>query len=296
MLAYITGPLIFCVTPYYFNSHLKVIKTLQKLLNIFFIYLIINLIILPFQPLMLLISRSNLQNFYRYHGDGSISVRFAGLFFMPTVMGWFCIVLLLFSFHGIIRRLLSFVAFYLTDTRLFFPGLASAFFLSIKKKYQVLIFSPLMFFMGWLVFHYLNNIEVSLMIHLDDLFFRGPKLILEYLMGTGFVSTKLKVESDIYMISIQFGILGILIYISIFFCLIGFFNKKILRNDKIISYGITLIVVFFIGSWFLPLTSGRVLANLFWIVISLTYSYGKKVILREKKYITSKILVYKGMP
>jgi hypothetical protein len=141
---------------------------------------------------------------------------------------------------------------------------------------------PLVFI---LFIYYSSRIDSSLDRHLEDILWRGPDLIVQNFMGIGF-NENIKVESDIYMFFIRFGILGGLLYISIFMLLYSFLKNNVIKNDEVIIYGKRLTIVYIIGSFILPLTTQRLIGNMYWVVIAVICTYGQ---LAAKSYKILKI-------
>jgi hypothetical protein len=277
IVLYVSGPLIFVFTPYFITNQEKAKVFIKNTSIILFVYLIVNLIIFPVQYELLLLSTAPQEDriyLYRTTSDGSLILRFFGLVFMPTSLGWICVVVLLSPFSKIIKKSMSFLSLYLTMVRLFYPGMAYAYFVSIKKVLRIYLFFILIPIVFLLLFYLSKNMDSSLNAHLQDILWNGPTLMIENIMGVGFNKT-IKVESDIYMSVIQFGAWGGCVYIVVFLLLYNFLKKKEIKYDKIIIYAKQLTIVFFIGSFFLPLTSQRILSNIYWIIISVICSYGQ---------------------
>lgn len=288
IVLYSSGPLLLIFTPCFITNSEKAKLFVRNLSIVLLVYLIINIIIFPFQYYLLLLStvpQDQYMYLYRYTYNKRAILRFFGLTFMPTSLGWMCIMILLSPFNKIIGKCVSFVSLYLTRVRLFYPGVICSYFVSAKNRQKIYLFFIMIPLVFILFIYYSSRIDSSLDRHLEDILWRGPDLIVQNFMGIGF-NENIKVESDIYMFFIRFGILGGLLYISIFMLLYSFLKNNVIKNDEVIIYGKRLTIVYIIGSFILPLTTQRLIGNMYWVVIAVICTYGQ---LAAKSYKILKI-------
>jgi hypothetical protein len=278
-ILYASGPILFFSTPYNFFDEKNIKNLIKGILFILFGFLIVNMILYPFQSALLLVSDVDQldvrRHLFRYTRNGRQVLRFFGLTFMPTALAWISVIVLVSPFGKLVKKVMSFGVLYFTSTRVFFPGLVYVFYSKTKKKFRIYLFFVLLLMLIFLILYFSKGMDISLSIHLNHLFIEGPSLLIENIFGRGIGDINIGLESDIYMISIRFGIIGLCAYIGTFIKLYFFLNKKRIRDDAVVIFGRNLLLIYFIASWFIPLTGIRSTSNLFWILMALVSVYGR---------------------
>lgn len=271
-ILYISGPLLFLSISSFTNKN--IISLINKICLLLFFFIIINLILYNKQQLLIEHSRIDtitiLRNLYR-----DKRIRFFGLMFQPTIMAFICVTGLIIC-DGLIKKIISFFAWYLTGARSFIPGVLISSYFEIKKKKRLLLFFIFLPLFILIVYLFLNSTDASLLVHFDDLFYRGPKLVLENFYGRGF-GYYLNLESDIYYYCIGFGVWGGVVYIICFISIFFDYNKRSIRKNSTIIKGRMLLIIYCIGAFFIPFSLQRPLSNIFWIVEGLIYSYRRQL-------------------
>lgn len=280
-LIYISGPILFISLS---SLNIRNVKgKIHMIIFIIIVFIIINLLLYKYQPLIIAVSRVPPVD-VKAHLYRNGEIRFFGITFMPTIMAFICVCALIFIFHYKKIKIIPLVGWYLTGARLFIVGFCMAIFIELKKKYKFylsIFFLAVIFFLAYFS---LNSSDISLIRHFDDLFVRGPTLVIEHFYGCGLGNIaafpggeKIALESDIYLFFIQFGIWGGISYLVIFCFMFKDLYRKSIRHDSVIKKGRILLVVFFCASFFLPITLQRPIGNLFWIFEGLVYSYRRQL-------------------
>lgn len=275
-LLYTSGPIVFLTYTMLYGRKTRSKKDLDWINFLLLSYVFLSLLLYYFQPYLLVLSRIEDNTIYRhlYRDD---TIRFFGLTFMPTTMAFLCILILFFSRK--LGKILGIIGLFLTGTRLFFPGVVLGWFnsLSKKKKYCFLPIVAIFFLCGFMYFSLSR--DISLRIHFNHLFIDGPKIVLENLYGVGLGNiavfnpeSNIAIESDIYLYFVQFGVVGGLSYLSIFCSLFSIYMRT--PKNRFVYIAQFLLIVYFIGSLFLPLTLQRVMSNTFWLYQAILYSLG----------------------
>ena len=147
---------------------------------------------------------------------------------------------------------------------------------NLKKNLKIYLSFIFLIIGGFLVFLIIKDPDASILKHLDDLFVKGPLLVIENLYGCGF-SKEIGIESDLILYFIRIGCCGGVLYIALFISLFHCYSKKSITNDYLIKRGKHLLIIYFIASIFLPLTLQRPISNMFWLYEGLVYSYRRQL-------------------
>ncbi len=282
-----SGPVIFLLL-YNFNFDNQLYSNIKKkIFKLFFFFVISGLIIYPFQLQFCNLINHDPTMLYRWGKNGKLWLRLGGLSLHPTIMGAVCIFLLLYLWFYRRKKetIISLIAYYYTNTRTVLFGLPFAFFYyqSFKRKiFFSLLAIPIV--MCGVIFFLNYNFDPSAIIHFIDVFIEGPKMILNNfsLLGIGHGmmspytsrSAFIHLESDLYIMMMQIGIIGFLVY----FCLICRIIH-ILRKDgnEYSKYCLYLVFIFNIGSIFFPFHTIRFLSNYVWIELGFYFSYRRSL-------------------
>ena len=294
-ILYISGPWLFFSITQLINGR-KVVKLNKLILLFIFWFVVFNLLIYPFQNALLILSHDIEQTTINNHLFRAGKIRFFGLTFMPTIMGFFCIVLICFSFcykRWLVLFIIGCVGLYLTGVRLFFPGLFISSFLLQTKKNRFYLSFIYLFIASIVAVIFLQSDDPSLIRHFEDLFFYGPIIVFENFLGVGLGNIGafnerilISLESDIYLYFIQFGIWGGCLYLLIFYKIYILYANHYIKNNLIIKISKVLLITYLLGSFLLPLSLHRAMSNLFWIMQALSYSYGVQLCKKQKKLVS----------
>ena len=283
-IVFFSGPFLFLTI-----SNLKfsdaTIKNYHYFLGLGFNCLCIGSILLYFVQgkIVSIFGYENFDHFFLTDGSGKL--RLFGLGFHPTTTGFFCIYAMGFLFFyrkEHIRPLLYFYANWLSHTRSALFGIPSYVFFKFKKRIRVFIVIPAILFVLLIYKMFIDKsiyryIDTSAVVHLMHLFVTGPLYVFNYPFGAGLGRVSpysregyiVHLESDLYLYSIQVGILNLLLYI-IAVCVV----IKKLRNDNSSDAKFLLFVVltFMLGCIIFPLHSLRFTSNFVFIEMGFYFS------------------------
>lgn len=272
IILYISGPLLFLTLSLLNIKRIKI--KLNILTFIITLFVILNLVLYRYQVFLVAASRVDPIDVQRHlYRNGE--ARLFGITFMPTIMAFICVLCLIFNKKKIIQ-IISVITWYLTGARLFIPGYCFVLYCKLKRKYRIYLFFFFIIFSVLLSVLIIMNSDDSIKKHLEDLFIRGPSLMIENFYGCG-LRKEIGLESDVYLYFIRFGLWGGGLYIICFVSIIRSYIKNNVYKDPIIRKGISLVIIYFIGSFFLPLTLQRPLSNLFWLFEGLVFSYRRQI-------------------
>jgi hypothetical protein len=237
---------------------------------------------------------------------GHDTIRMAGFLLAPLDMGF--VLLFLTSFYCFFAKriihkaffiVLWLVAVYLADVRSVLIGIFGAIillWLIDQKKIKRIAYSFLILcacgIAGYLVFSgriIFKGFDLSALIHLHDLVIRGPQMVVENWMGVGIGMTSGRlsagpvpesfignIESFYYTLSIQIGILGLVLYLVILTIILSRIigdrkNMRVMMNSKTMDrfYNGTFISIaaVHIGLIFLPVMDSKIISSLMWVLI-----------------------------
>lgn len=116
--------------------------------------------------------------------------------------------------------------------------------------------------------------------------------MLHYFYGVGLGNIRIfnpqsdiGLESDIFLYSIQFSMIGLIIYIYLFIYLFNFYVKiNKIKNDHIINSALLMLITYFIGSFLIPLSLQRIISNIFFITQGLFFLYGQQLSATRKSH------------
>lgn len=286
-ILYISGPIIFILL----TSIPLTKNTIQKLESnsdkLFVFFIITAILLFPFQKQFYSIfgldKEKNFINLYRFTTSGQLKPRLSGLCAHPTSMGAICLFVMIkhFFLKKNKKSILTIIPYYLSNTRSILVGTPFVWFsfLPIKKKVWIILTVP--FFILVFLYILLNTVlDSSILIHFEDLIKYGPKLLLGNisLFGNGHgtmspftsKSSFIHVESDLYIALMQIGLVGVLLYLIIFF----YFIFILLHDNNARSkYCASVLICINVGCIFLSYYAVRFLSNYMWLELSFYYSY-----------------------
>lgn len=287
LLIYCSGPLMFLSYTIPSKNGDKVIFEYKWTTRIGILFVIINLLLFPLQNVILALSSVNKLVVMRHLSRNS-SMRFFGITFMPTIMAFLCLTLMIYAFEN--RKKASVipgVGLMLTGTRSFFPGLILGGYLELKKKWKYLLSIFIFVALFYYLIYWINSGDPSLMVHLNSFFVSGPSLVLENVLGCGLGNisafseeSDIALESDIYLYFIQFGLWGGIVYLIVFLQLYKNLSKNTIKDIGLVKSARLVMICYLTASFVFPLTLQRPISNIFWLYMSFSYSYGRSECLK----------------
>jgi len=287
-ILYISGPLIFCLITSIPLKKRTIFDLEHKIIKLFIFFIIIGLIIFPIQMQFYAAfgidtTKGALLNIYRFTSSGQMKIRLSGLCVHPTTMGSICLFVFLYYFIlGNKKKIsvLTAIPYYLSNTRSIIMGTPFVWYLFLPPKRKVFItFLVPSFVIILIIFLTTTILDSSIIVHIADLFLRGPELLLKNvnLIGHGHgtmspftsKSSFIHVESDLYIALMQIGIVGTVLYI---FIILKFLYRLQKDNNPSSKFCAFVVVCINMGCIVLSYYCIRVLSNFMWIELALYFS------------------------
>lgn len=259
------------------------------------------------------IDEINMYNLYRFPKSGGIAYRMTGLLVNPSEMTTIAVFTILLS-RSLIKNnkavqysviSLSILSILLSGNRSILMGLICAFVVIKVMKQSVslkIIYSILMIFISvFIISLTISNLNLlkdyvdgSTAIHMYDLFIKGPEEALKHWKGIGIgmsgmlnygASSKnlsverIHIESDYFMLIIQIGILGFLIYMALIYSIINKLVKiSVTTNSKDelnINANTAALVILsvHIAALTFPLLTSRIISTFMWVYTAIVINH-----------------------